>query len=92
MATDRMATFLLTPRVPAPLNSLCAKHSTALLVGSNYVGFDFNSRQHRLLRDRDRIRSGVRQPMSPVETVLGGVCAVLLGVYLIYTMLRPERF
>ena len=90
---DRMATFLLTPRVLAPLNSLCAKNSTALLVGATrYVGFDFNSRQHRLLRDRDRIRSGVRQPMSPVETVLGGVCAVLLGVYLIYTMLRPERF
>jgi K+-transporting ATPase KdpF subunit len=30
--------------------------------------------------------------MSPVETVLGGVCALLLGVYLVYTMLRPERF
>jgi K+-transporting ATPase KdpF subunit len=30
--------------------------------------------------------------MSPVETILGGVCAVLLGAYLIYTMLRPERF
>ncbi|WP_425157005.1 K(+)-transporting ATPase subunit F [Candidatus Binatus sp.] len=90
---DRMDTFLPTPKIPDPLNSLCAKDSTALLVGvTEYVGFDFNSRQHRLLRDRDRIRSGVRQPMSPVETVLGGVCAVLLGVYLIYTMLRPERF
>lgn len=87
-----MATILLTPKARAVLNSLCANNSTALLVGYNYVGFDFNSRQHRLLRDRDRIRSGVRQPMSPVETVLGGVCAVLLGVYLIYTMLRPERF
>ncbi len=30
--------------------------------------------------------------MSPVETILGGVCAVFLGAYLIYTMLRPERF
>jgi len=30
--------------------------------------------------------------MSPVETVLGGVCAVLLGAYLIYALLRPERF
>ena len=87
-----MATFLLTPKALAVLNSLCTNHCTALLVGTNYVGFDFNSRQHRLLRDRDRIRPGVRQPMSPVETVLGGVCAVLLGVYLIYTMLRPERF
>jgi K+-transporting ATPase KdpF subunit len=88
-----MATFPLTPKAQAILNSLCANYYTALLVGATkYVGFDFNSRQHRLLRDRDRIRSGVRQPMSPVETVLGGVCAVLLGVYLIYTMLRPERF
>ncbi|WP_424664433.1 K(+)-transporting ATPase subunit F [Candidatus Binatus sp.] len=30
--------------------------------------------------------------MSPVETVLGGVCAFLLAVYLIYALLRPERF
>ncbi|WP_424673514.1 K(+)-transporting ATPase subunit F [Candidatus Binatus sp.] len=30
--------------------------------------------------------------MSPVETVLGGVCALLLGVYLIYALIRPERF
>jgi K+-transporting ATPase KdpF subunit len=30
--------------------------------------------------------------MSPIETVLGGVCAVLLGAYLIYALLRPERF
>jgi len=30
--------------------------------------------------------------MSPVETVLGGICAVLLGAYLIYALIRPERF
>lgn len=30
--------------------------------------------------------------MSPVETVLGGVCAVLLGAYLIYALIRPEKF
>ncbi|WP_442886416.1 K(+)-transporting ATPase subunit F [Candidatus Binatus sp.] len=30
--------------------------------------------------------------MSPVETILGGACAVLLGAYLIYALLRPERF
>ncbi|MGB3550432.1 MAG: K(+)-transporting ATPase subunit F [Candidatus Binatus sp.] len=30
--------------------------------------------------------------MSPIETILGGVCAVLLGAYLIYALLRPERF
>ena len=30
--------------------------------------------------------------MSPVETILGGVCAVLLGAYLIYALIRPERF
>ena len=87
-----MATFLLLPKALAVLNTLCINDCTKLIVGTNYVGFDFNSRQHRLFRDRDRIRSGVRQPMSPVETVLGGVCALLLGVYLIYTMLRPERF
>jgi K+-transporting ATPase KdpF subunit len=30
--------------------------------------------------------------MSPVETVLGGVCALLLGAYLIYALIRPEKF
>jgi len=30
--------------------------------------------------------------MSPVETVLGGLCAILLGAYLVYAMLRPEKF
>jgi len=30
--------------------------------------------------------------MSPVETVLGSVCAILLGAYLVYAMLRPEKF
>jgi K+-transporting ATPase KdpF subunit len=30
--------------------------------------------------------------MSPVETVLGGVCAILLSIYLIYALIRPEKF
>jgi K+-transporting ATPase KdpF subunit len=30
--------------------------------------------------------------MSPVETVLGAVSAILLGAYLVYAMLRPEKF
>ena len=30
--------------------------------------------------------------MSPVETILGGICAVLLGAYLVYALIRPERF
>lgn len=30
--------------------------------------------------------------MSPVETILGGVCAVFLGAYLIYALIRPEKF
>jgi K+-transporting ATPase KdpF subunit len=30
--------------------------------------------------------------MSPVETVLGAVCAILLGAYLIYALIRPEKF
>jgi len=30
--------------------------------------------------------------MSPLETVLGALCAILLGAYLVYAMLRPEKF
>lgn len=30
--------------------------------------------------------------MSPIETVLGALSAILLGAYLVYAMLRPEKF
>ncbi len=30
--------------------------------------------------------------MSTWETILGGVCALLLGAYLMYALLRPEKF
>jgi K+-transporting ATPase KdpF subunit len=56
------------------------------------VGFDFNSQQRRFFCDRNWLRLGVRQIMSPIETIIGGVCALLLGIYLIYALLRPERF
>jgi K+-transporting ATPase KdpF subunit len=30
--------------------------------------------------------------MTPWETVLGATSALLLGIYLIYSLLRPEKF
>jgi K+-transporting ATPase KdpF subunit len=30
--------------------------------------------------------------MSPWETILGGTSAVLLCAYLVYALLRPEKF
>jgi K+-transporting ATPase KdpF subunit len=35
---------------------------------------------------------GVRQVMSPWELILGGAMALGLTVYLVYAMLRPEKF
>ena len=35
---------------------------------------------------------GVRSFMSPWELILGGAMALGLTVYLVYAMLRPEKF
>lgn len=35
---------------------------------------------------------GVHSPMTPWELILGAVMAVALTVYLVYAMLRPEKF
>ena len=46
----------------------------------------------RLLRACDRLRMGVHSTMTPWELLLGSVMAVGLTVYLVYAMLRPEKF
>jgi K+-transporting ATPase KdpF subunit len=45
-----------------------------------------------LLPDQPRLRSGVRKTMTPWELVMGLVMAVGLTAYLVYAMLRPEKF
>ncbi|MGO9061358.1 MAG: K(+)-transporting ATPase subunit F [Candidatus Binataceae bacterium] len=45
-----------------------------------------------LLPYQPRLRSGVRKTMSPWELVMGLVMAVGLTAYLVYAMLRPEKF
>jgi K+-transporting ATPase KdpF subunit len=35
---------------------------------------------------------GVYPPMTPWELILGSVMALGLTVYLVYAMLRPEKF
>lgn len=42
-------------------------------------------------RVRERLRQAVEEPVM-IEPVLGLVVAVGLGVYLLYTLLHPERF
>ena len=39
-----------------------------------------------------RLCTGVRKTMSPWEVAMGLVMAVGLTVYLVYAMLRPEKF
>lgn len=46
----------------------------------------------RVLYDRNRLYAGVRTLMSPWELVLGSIMAVGPTVYLVYAMLRPEKF
>jgi K+-transporting ATPase KdpF subunit len=49
-------------------------------------------RELRFLRARNRLRLGMCKVMTPVELVLGSIMAIALTVYLVYAMLRPEKF
>jgi K+-transporting ATPase KdpF subunit len=55
-------------------------------------GLDFSSRNRRVLRDRAQLCLGVYPTMSPWELVMGSIMAVGLTAYLVYAMLRPEKF
>jgi len=55
-------------------------------------GHRFHLGNVRVLRNRNRLRMGVHPLMTPWELVMGSVMAVGLTVYLVYAMLRPEKF
>jgi K+-transporting ATPase KdpF subunit len=57
-----------------------------------YDGSRFRVGDLCVLRNCDRIRTGVHPLMTPWELVLGSVMALGLTVYLVYAMLRPEKF
>jgi K+-transporting ATPase KdpF subunit len=66
-------------------------------LGENqHVGFTVCSRHHRVLRRRCIIRAGLRQIVEGgiimVDYVWTGLVAVLLLCYLVYALLKPERF
>ena len=46
----------------------------------------------RVLGSIDRLRDRMRQAVSPWELVFGSTIAVVLTAYLVYALLRPERF
>jgi K+-transporting ATPase KdpF subunit len=55
-------------------------------------GLDLFSSNRRVFRDRAQLRLGVHPLMSPWELVMGSIMAVGLTAYLVYAMLRPEKF
>ena len=63
-----------------------------VLYRQKYDGPHFHLGNLRVLRDRNRIRMGVHALMTPWELVLGSIMALGLTVYLVYAMLRPEKF
>jgi K+-transporting ATPase KdpF subunit len=53
--------------------------------------------EHPVFCDCDWIRDGMRQPTHEgetrmIETYLLGLVTVLLLIYLVYALLRPEKF
>jgi K+-transporting ATPase KdpF subunit len=57
-----------------------------------HAGLLVYRRHDRFFPHRPRLRSGVPKIMTPWELVMGLVMAVGLTVYLVYAMLRPEKF
>jgi K+-transporting ATPase KdpF subunit len=55
-------------------------------------GSRFHRGKLRFLRDRDHVRVGMYPLMTTWELILGSVMALGLTVYLLYAMLRPEKF
>jgi K+-transporting ATPase KdpF subunit len=63
-----------------------------VLIGGQHDGYHFYRGHLCLLRACDCLRTGVYSLMTPWELILGSVMAVGLTVYLVYAMLRPEKF
>ncbi len=57
-----------------------------------HVGFDLHPGDRDLFRRQPCLRRRMQAAMSTWELILGSVGAVLLTVYLVYALLRPERF
>ena len=55
-------------------------------------GLDLCRRNRRVLRNRARLCVVVHPSMSPWELAMGLIMAVGLTAYLVYAMLRPEKF
>jgi K+-transporting ATPase KdpF subunit len=65
---------------------------TSGALDADHAGRCIYHRDSGFFRDRRRLRMGVREVMTSWELVLGGLMAVGLTAYLVYAMLRPEKF
>ncbi len=59
---------------------------------SSHGRFSLYRNHSSLFRRGLRLRMGVQPFMSSWELILGGAMALALTVYLVYAMLRPEKF
>ena len=76
-----------------------AAHSSSTLQDrrSRHVGYRLCRGKHSVLRHCDWICDGVRSARREggkelIETVMLGLVTVALLVYLVYALLRPEKF
>lgn len=75
------------------LSSLYAPiHNSAARNGGSHAGCDFPGRRIGVLRHRYRIRPDLRETLMSGDYILAA--CVTLGVlgYLVYALIRPERF
>jgi K+-transporting ATPase KdpF subunit len=59
----------------------------------------FHPHHHRILRGRLALHQGLRETLTfgqenfmSLDYALGGLLAVALAVYLVYALVKPERF
>ncbi len=69
-----------------------AVSGTSGALGISHNGRNFRRHYLRVLYTRDRVRMGVRPTMMTWELIMGSILAAGLTAYLIYAMLRPEKF
>lgn len=73
-------------------------HIEHICIGTDYAIYKWHGRSsiHNwhgdFFRAVSRIHTGLRIAMSSWELILSSVVAVLLTVYLLYSLLRPEKF
>lgn len=72
--------------------SSCLRRDTTSTEGLGNAGFDLHLLDDSFLFDCGWLRAFLRKAAMNLETFLGLAASALLLIYLVYALLRPEKF